>query len=340
MSYDYYLPDTGITSMAVDGKLVYAYVQIMNGALVECEGSLDGNPELYVFEQHNHVMGRFRDKRPLDDAPKLFTPLAAAYLGDARVGVTYNSFVVPVDAADLETRNKWVAGRLFSDRGIKVAHYSNLAAITVPNKWGTSICVYYQTPGEDAAIESVNFKQGQSRWEVDTRRVTDPPLYGTSLTAVLARDGIQLNKSVPFDPNSSLPVVYLQWHSLELAHAQGKEVRRMEDLKLKFAPHTSLSAVDDIGGLQYFYTSADDNYVRRVIIKSNGQMEFDTLATPTPRSALAAVRVKPGKVVLFYQALEKETTEKILLFGLTLTNSGGVWDGKPGRPAPAAKELR
>ncbi|KAF2179313.1 hypothetical protein K469DRAFT_596531 [Zopfia rhizophila CBS 207.26] len=342
MSYDYYLPDTAITSMAVDGKAVYAYVQIMSGALVECEGSLDGNPELYIFEQHNHVMARFRDKKPLDDAPKLFTPLAAAYLGDARYlfYVDDNNYLRDRYISP-QARNKWVAGRLFSDRGIKVAQYSKLAAITVPNRWGTSICVYYQILGEDAAIESVNFKEGQSRREVDTRRVTDPPPYGTSLTAVLARDGIQLNKAVPFDPNSSLPVVYLQWHSLELAHAQGKgTVRRMEDLKLRFAPHTSLSVVDDISGLQYFYTSSDDNYVRRVIIKNNGQMEFDTLATPTPRSALAAVRVKPGKVVLFYQALEKETSEKVLLFGLTLSHSGGAWDGKPGRPAPPAKELR
>ena len=120
-----------------------------------------------------------------------------------------------------QTNNKWVAGSLFSDRAILVAQYSKLAAITVSNRWGDSICVYYQAPGIDAAIESVNFKYGQQKWEVETRRVTDPPLYGTSLTAVLARDGIQLDKSVPFDKDS-LPVVYLQWHSLELAHAQGK----------------------------------------------------------------------------------------------------------------------
>jgi len=106
--------------------------------------------------------------------------------------------------------------------GIKCAQYSKLAAITVDNTWGSSICIYYQTPDEDAAIKSANFKLGQQYWQVDTNRVTDPPLYGTSLTAVMARDGIQLNKQAPFDANSSLPVVYLQWHSLELAHAQGK----------------------------------------------------------------------------------------------------------------------
>ena len=82
---DYYLPDTSITSMAKDGKEVYAYVQIMSGTLVECQGSMDGNPELYVFDQNNHVLSRYRDKKPVDGAPKFFTPLAAAYLGDARV---------------------------------------------------------------------------------------------------------------------------------------------------------------------------------------------------------------------------------------------------------------
>jgi len=114
----------------------------------------------------------------------------------------------------------------------------------------------------------------------------------------------------------------------------------MDDMKLKFAPHTSLSAVDANGGLQYFYTSSEDNFIRRVIIKNSIQMEFDTLVTPTPRSALAAVRVKPNKVVLFYQALEATTSEKVLLFALTLSESNGVWDGGETCRAPEAKELR
>ena len=114
----------------------------------------------------------------------------------------------------------------------------------------------------------------------------------------------------------------------------------MEDLKLKFAPHTSLSAVDDNGVLQYFYTSSEDNFIKRVIVRSNNKTEFDTMATPTPRSSIAAVRVKPGKVVLFYQVLGKETREKVLLFGLTLSESGGVWNGMSNNPAPATTELR
>ena len=72
--------------MAKDGTDVYAYVQIMNGSLVECQGTMEGNPELYIFEQHNHVLSRYRDKKVLPDAAKLFTPLAAAYLGPSRVG--------------------------------------------------------------------------------------------------------------------------------------------------------------------------------------------------------------------------------------------------------------
>ena len=83
---DYYLPDTAITAMAVGGKDVYAYVQIMTGALVECEGVLEGNPEVYAFERNITVMSRYRRGKELADAPKLYTPLAAAYLKDARVG--------------------------------------------------------------------------------------------------------------------------------------------------------------------------------------------------------------------------------------------------------------
>ena len=73
---------------------------------------------------------------------------------------------------------------------------------------GTSICLYYQSPDEDGAINFVNFKLGSSSWQKDTTRVTDPPLYGTSLTVVLARDGIQIDKQVLFDPDG-LPIVYL-----------------------------------------------------------------------------------------------------------------------------------
>jgi hypothetical protein len=118
------------------------------------------------------------------------------------------------------------------------------------------------------------------------------------------------------------------------------DVRRMEDLGLKFAPHTSLSAIDDRGSLQYFYTSSENNNIKRVIVGNDSKtLQFDTLATPTPRSAITAVLVKPGKVVLFYQALER-VTGKILIVALTLSESGGVWDGKPGRPAPEVTELR
>lgn len=83
MAFDYYLPDTSITSMAKGGKDVYAYVQIMSGALVECQGTVD---DVYIFDQNNHVLSRYRNKQIVPDAPKLFTPLAAAYLGDDRVG--------------------------------------------------------------------------------------------------------------------------------------------------------------------------------------------------------------------------------------------------------------
>jgi len=178
------------------------------------------------------------------------------------------------------------------------------------NRWGTTLSLYYQADDKDASIKSANFKQGQPNWQTDTTRVTDPPLFGTSLSAVKAREGLQLDKQKPFNADSSLPVVYLQGHSLEMAHAQGSgtalfkicltfiDVRRMEDLGLKFAPHTSLTAIDDRGSLQYFYTSSENNNIKRVIVGNDSKtLQFDTLATPTPRSAITAVLVKPGKVV-------------------------------------------
>jgi hypothetical protein len=255
-----------------------------------------------------------------------------------------------------DTDGEWVPGKLRSDLGLKAAPYSKLAAITMTNRWGTTISIYYQANDKDASIKSANFKQGQANWATDTTRVTDPPLFGTSLSAVKAREGLQIDQQKPFNVDSSLPVVYLQWHSLEMAHSQGSGtalfkicltfivVLRMQDLGLKFAPHTSLTAIDDRGSLQYFYTSAENNNIKRVIfgndINDIKKAQFDTLATPTPRSAITAVLVKPGKVVLFYQALDKETTGKVLIVALTLSESGGVWNGKPDRPAPAVTELR
>jgi hypothetical protein len=117
---------------------------------------------------------------------------------------------------------EWIPGNLITDipEPIKCAAYSKLAAITFSNRSGTSIMVYYQCPDKNAAIKSVNFKERPVP-PVPPVRVTDPPLYGTSLTAVLPRPGLQVDQSKPFNAETSLPVVYLQWHSLEMAHSQG-----------------------------------------------------------------------------------------------------------------------
>jgi hypothetical protein len=111
----------------------------------------------------------------------------------------------------------WKAGTL-SAQAIKVAAYSKLAAIRMTNPQGVEfIFVYYQKPTPDAAITSINLQRG-GVWSASNLRVTDPPLFGTSLTAVLPRPGILVEKKD--DPNARLPVVYLQMDSLGMGHFQ------------------------------------------------------------------------------------------------------------------------
>jgi len=56
----------------------------------------------------------------------------------------------------------------------------------------------------------------------------DPPLYGTSLSAVKPRPGICLEQrrtrgdEVTAEQSKTFPVVYLQWDTHALAHGQGK----------------------------------------------------------------------------------------------------------------------
>lgn len=328
-----YLPDTSITALAKDSK-VYMYIQLMNGEVQEYYGEIKGTQDIYTQDKRQTatVLVRYQDEdTPYPDGPKFYTPLAAAFLGDTR----YLFYVD--DNNNLRDYKKgpargddWVAGSLYSDLGYKCAQYSKLTAASVTNTWGTSICLYYQSNEKDAAIKQVNFKLGQPRWQVDTTRVTDPPLYGTSLAAVRPRDGLVVDKSQP-DAVKGLPVVYLQLDTLQLAHAQGSLVQPMEHYKNKFAPHTSLSAVDPNGGLQYFYTSTDNNVIRRVIFKSHTEQQYDTLGTPTPRSAIAAVCAKANKVVLFYQAYNPKP-ERVQLYAMTLSEIGGYWDGIPSKP--------
>ena len=116
---------------------------------------------------------------------------------------------------------------------IRVACYSQLTAITIAKNGFEGICVYYQTKGRDAAIEMCGYSTKNRCWvkgppdltpnpppPAPPPRVIDPPLFGTSMTAVPARDGLRVLSG------NDLPVVYLQWDDLALAHSQDSRKSR------------------------------------------------------------------------------------------------------------------
>ena len=95
------------------------------------------------------------------------------------------------------------------------------------------ICVYYQTSEKHGPVSMVSFVPGNSWTELMAllqmlASLRDPPLYGTSLTALKPRDGITLEPSKKKDSaitpeqSKTFPVVYLQWDTNALAHGQGK----------------------------------------------------------------------------------------------------------------------
>ena len=84
------------------------------------------------------------------------------------------------------------------------------------------------------------------------------------------------------------------------------EVGAVGYLDLKFAPHTSLTTVDDGTKLYCFYTSSNNNSIKVIVIGNGVASNPRIVATPTPRSTIAAVLPIPSTIVLFYQALNHE----------------------------------
>jgi hypothetical protein len=117
-----------------------------------------------------------------------------------------------------ERNTDWTEGTL-SQLGVKVASYSRLAAITVPNDSFNFICIYYQDPDKNAAIKTLSFSGNDKKWIRNKPDLRDPPLFGTSLTAVPPRKGILVAEEGT--PEARHPVLYLQLDNLKLAHAQG-----------------------------------------------------------------------------------------------------------------------
>jgi hypothetical protein len=83
---------------------------------------------------------------------------------------------------------------------------------------------------------------------------------------------------------------------------------------LRFAPHTSLALLDDGTAHHCFYTSSNNNMIRKIIISNQGNaLPAEDVATPTPRSAItAALSPSKDRIVLFYQCLQNGAGNKNL----------------------------
>ncbi|KAI1170076.1 hypothetical protein F4777DRAFT_595574 [Nemania sp. FL0916] len=317
----HYLPDTALTTLSV-GNNVYTYAQTYDGILVECQGQLKDVTDrttrqvfrtTYSYRKQFEVLARYEDDEVPAGAPKLFTPLAAAYiLSDRCLFYLDEDNVI---RGVRSTNDPWAPETSLAALNVHCAHYSQLTAITLSRNGFQAICLYYQNTDRDAGIEMLGLSTKNNTW-VKGRpdmtpnppppqpavRVVDPPLYGTSLTAVLARDGLRVIDG----ENSWLPVVYLQWDTLALAHSQDSQVETIRSLDLRFAPHTSLTAVDDGRNLYCFYTSSRNNSIRMVVVKDGKASAPQDIATPTPRSSIAAVMPNNDRIVLFYQSLNAD----------------------------------
>ncbi|KAF2642928.1 hypothetical protein P280DRAFT_547182 [Massarina eburnea CBS 473.64] len=243
---------------------------------------------------------------PTIRTPKLFTPLAAARIGSTRFlfYVDENNMVRGVQSTDTP-QPPWKEEPSLSAMQIHCAHYSQLAASTLEKSNAQTICLYYQTANQNGAIQMLRYSNTTEKWDSEdtesTPTVFDDLLRGTSITALPMRSGLH----APLD--SPLPVVYLQSKTLKLAHSQGNQVEIMRSLGLTFAPNTSFAIVDDGHNLCFFYTSSHSNHLKSIVIKDGKASTPWKVATPTPRSAIAAVRPTKDRIVLFYQSLNCET---------------------------------
>jgi hypothetical protein len=82
------------------------------------------------------------------------------------------------------------------------------------------MCVFYQTPNRDAAVKMVSFAGLHRTWELGAANLRDPPLHGTSITAVPPRAGI-LGRSNSDTSNVGQPIYYLQLDTNALGSGQG-----------------------------------------------------------------------------------------------------------------------
>lgn len=203
------------------------------------------------------------------------------------------------------------------------------------------MCVFYQTPARDGAVKMVSFAGLHRTWTHGGANLRDPPLYGTSLTAVPPRAGI-LGRSNLDKSNEGQPIYYLQMDTHAVGSGQGTSGMNVIPLSstfsstslltfyttepiplagydrdgkpVAFSPHTSLTAVDNGTQLHLIYKSHTGQVkVVRIDPKEGLQLPevFFKDVDVAPRSAIAAC-IAPNtgtttSIVLFYQALDRDT---------------------------------
>ncbi|KAM7211268.1 hypothetical protein V8F06_013346 [Rhypophila decipiens] len=324
-----FLADSSLDCI-VDSTTVYVYAQLANGGLVECKGKYKTRKSqtLYVSGGEQSIKQRyFTGDEHDDNAPKLFTPLAAVRFEGVR-------YVFYVDDENLiqgirKIKDDWEDCGLSGQVKVQCAAYSQLSAAEATSSKSTfkGICVYYQSGARDAGINLVSFSTKTNRWvngvpdltpnpPPPPPRVVDPPLHGTALSAVGYRNGIG------FVQTSELPVLFLQWDNFALAHAQGTDVAVISTISARLAPHTSLAVVDDGTALFCFYTSSRNNQIKVFKMSDDRTTsEPQEVGTPTPRSAITAAYVPAQNNIIVFHANLDADANVVKLMAVTMERS-------------------
>ncbi|KIW81548.1 hypothetical protein Z517_04574 [Fonsecaea pedrosoi CBS 271.37] len=318
------LPDSGITSMVM-GNDIFAFVQTYEGDIYQFVGNVENSSVFYGSrKKSNVIIERLKGMNPKPDAPKLFTPIAAVSFTDQLNKPMSERYVFYLDDKNILHdqydlgNGDYQHGKL-AELKIECAHYSSLAAVTIRGDVVNHMCVFYQALTRDGAVKMVSFAGIHRTWQHGGANLRDPPLYGTSLSAVPPRAGI-LGRSGSDKSNQGQPIYYLQLDSHALGSGQGTA----EPLPLAgydcdgkpvaFSPHTSLTAVDNGIHLHLIYKS-HSGQVKAVRIDPKEGLLLPELffhdVNVAPRSAIAAC-IAPNtgtttSIVLFYQALDPDS---------------------------------
>jgi hypothetical protein len=90
------------------------------------------------------------------------------------------------------------------------------------------------------------------------------------------------------------------------------------------SPHTSLTVVDDGSDLYLFYITNDNSIQMVRVDEGAAERIIDKVASPTPRSSIAAVMPlqQKDRIVLFYQVWDKGNSEKVNIRAQTFSKTG------------------